>query len=128
MIKVLESICEAPIRFLPDKTAKLEVGLIGQIIEIDGVPCCTVSDGTRPFGVIAEINCKYGLVSMWFETMILCTDKFEKRGENYLPGTSLYVSKRGKLSTRKINENSQLVGHVISGPSDKHGYLELNWT
>ena len=76
--------------------------------------------------MIGEIDGPFGLVSVWFDSMILRTDKFERR-ESYAPGNSLYVSKRGRLTTKKMMETSQLVGHVISGPDNKQNYLELNW-
>lgn len=127
MIQVIESVSPSPIRFLPDESSKLEPGLIVQIVELDGTPKCTLSDGTRPFGIIGETGGPYGLVSVWFDSMIVRTDKFEKRGESYEPGSSLYVSKRGKLTSRKPFETSQLIGHVIFGPSEERNYLEINW-
>lgn len=126
MIQIIESICAGPIRFLPDKKAKLVPGLVAQIVEIDGVPSCTVSDGTRPFGVIGAIDGPHGLVSIWFDSMILRTSKYERR-ETYDPGNPLYVSKKGKFTTKKPMENSHLVGHVIMGPDDQRNYVELSW-
>lgn len=126
MIEVVESISPNPIRFLPD-SSKLEPGLIVQLIEIDGTPKCTLSDGTRPFGIVAEINGPYGLVSVWYDSMIIRTDKFEKRGENYSSGSPIYVSKKGKLTSKKPYETSHLIGHVIVGPNEERNYLEISW-
>lgn len=127
MIKVVESVRDNPIQLFPDKTIIFfQPGLVSQMVEIDGVPSCTISDGTRPFGLIEKTDKIYGLVSIWFDTMIVRTDMFESTC-SYLPGNSLYVSKNGKITTQKIDDNSILVGHVISGPNDKKKYVELNW-
>lgn len=126
MIEVIESVSLGPIRFLPD-ASKLEPGLIVQIVEIDGTPKCTLSDGTRPFGIVGEINGPHGLVSVWYDSMILRTDKFEKRGQKYNPGSPIYVSKKGKITSKKPYETSHLIGHVIVGPSEDCKYIEINW-
>ena len=116
-----------PVRLRPAQNAKLKVGLVGQIVEADGIPTCTVSDGSRPFGIISKIKGPYGMVSILLDTMILQTDNYDKRAGKYVPGAPLYVSKKGKLTTKKIHDDSIMVGHVISGPDANQRYIELNW-
>ena len=126
MIQIIESVLQAPVRFLPDKKSNFNPGIIAQIIEIDGTPCCTVSDGTRPFGVVDNnLDQPFGMVPIWFDTMVFKTDVYEKRC-SYEHGNPLYVSTRGLLTTKKNCEEAHLVGHVISGP-DTHNYIEVNW-
>lgn len=127
MLKVIESLSNDPVRLKPANGVKLQVGLVGQIVEIDGIPTCTISDGSRPFGIISKINGPYGMVSLLFDTMILRTDKYEKNAGKYEPGTPLYVSKKGKITAKKPTDFSTPVGHVISGPSSSKKYIELNW-
>ncbi len=123
MFKIIESILEKPIRFLTDKS-RLEPGLIVQLTEIDGNPCCMLSDGSRPFGVVGSINEPFDMVGVYFDSMVFQTTKFEKRGDTYNPGDMLYVSKRGRLTTIKPYESSHLVGHVIIHSGS---YIEVNW-
>lgn len=127
MLKIIESKSKEPIRLKPAQNVKLKVGLVGQIIELDGIPTCTISDGSAPFGIISKIKGPYGMVSILLDTMILRTDSYEKRAGKYEPGAILYVSKKGKLTTKKTHENSIMVGHVISGPDANQRYIELNW-
>lgn len=127
MLKIIESVSNNQVRLKPASNTKFQVGLIAQILEIDGVTSCTVSDGSRPFGIISKINGPHGMISMLIDTMILRTDKYEKRAGKYESGNPLYVSSNGKLTIKKNNESSILVGHVISGPTNTQKYIELNW-
>lgn len=127
MLKVIESMSKDPVRLKPAQNVKLKVGLVGQIVESDGIPTCTISDGSRPFGIISKIKGPYGMVSILLDTMVLRTDSYEKRAGRYEPGAPLYVSKNGKLTVKKIHDDSIMVGHVISGPDANQRYIELNW-
>lgn len=130
MLQIVESVCQGAIRLLPDPacSGKFKTGLIVQLIDIDGTPRCTLSDGTKPFGIIGEsIDTQpYGLIPVWFESMILRTDVFEKR-ITYEMGDSLYVNKKSMLTTKKPFEDAYPIGHVITGPSHGKNYLEMNW-
>ena len=133
MLQIVESVCSGPIRFLPDLSSghKFKTGLVVQLVETsDGTPKCCISDGSRPFGIIGE-NLEmqpFGLIPVWFETMILRTDVFEKKGATYEMGDALYINKRGMISSIRPFENSFQVGYVIAGPGDGRRYIELNWT
>lgn len=127
MLKVIESVSGNQVRLKPANNIKFQVGLVGQILDVDGITSCTISDGSRPFGIISKIKGPYGMVSMLVDTMILRTDKYEKKVGLYESGSPLYVSNKGKLTIKKNNESSILVGHVISGPTDDQKYIELNW-
>jgi len=127
MLKVIESISKNSVRLQPVDNMKLQVGLIGQIVEVDGIPRCTLSDGSRPFGIISKIKGPYGMVSILLNTMILRTDKYEKRAGKYESGNPLYVSKKGKLTMKKPEDTSIMVGYVISGPCQDQKYIELSW-
>lgn len=124
MIKIIESL-SPPIRFQPSGD-KFLPGWIVQLINIDGTPCCEISNGTRPFGIVGEHNNEpYGLIPIWYESMTFQTDVYESK-ERFEQGDSLYVSSRGLLTTQKIHDESILMGHVISGP----GYgdlIEVSW-
>lgn len=115
MMKVIESVCNGPIRFISN--GLLKPGLVVDLA-LDGSPSVVKSGGDRPFGIVEEVNGPYGMVSVWFETMIFRTDVFEKRG-SYSLGTPLFVSKNGKLTSKPKTDNSYLVGRVI--------LLEDNW-
>lgn len=127
MLKVIESMSKDTVRLKPAKNIKLQVGLIGQLIEVDGIPNCTISDGSRPFGIISKIKGPFGMVSILLDTMILRTDKYEKQDGKYKFGNPLYVSNKGKLTIKKNNDASITVGYVISGPNSNQKYIELNW-
>lgn len=128
MLQIVESLHPTPLRFMADKISSFfEPGLISQLIEINGTPTCTLSNGTRPFGVIGGQVDKYGLVPIWFDSMILRTDKYELLA-NYAAGNPLYVSNLSRLTTVKPFEEAQLVGHVISPPAGRdRPWIELNW-
>jgi len=117
MLKVIESISKNSVRLQPVDNMKLQVGLIGQIVEVDGIP----------FGIISKIKGPYGMVSILLNTMILRTDKYEKRAGKYESGNPLYVSKKGKLTMKKPEDTSIMVGYVISGPCQDQKYIELSW-
>lgn len=122
MLKIIESLCP-PIRFLP-KGDKFVPGVIIQLVEVNGTPCCEISNGTRPFGIVGEGTEPYGLISIWYESMRFITDQYEAK-VRFESGDSLYVSKRGLLTTKKLYDESILVGHVISGPIDHS--IEVSW-
>jgi hypothetical protein len=128
MLKIVESVCQNPIRFFPDPKVKFKTGLIVQLTEINQNPSVTISDGTRPFGIVGEMQIQtYGLIPIWFETMIFRTDVYEKKEGKYDSGTPLYVSKRGMLTALKSFEDAHIVGYVVAVSQSSKSTLEVNW-
>ena len=125
MFRLIESICTKPIRFIGDKSINFNLGMIVQLTEIDKNVCCTLSDGSRPFGVVERVDDKNGLVSIWFDSMVFRTDNFEI-SDNYKSGNALFVSKNGKLSTEKPFTNAIMIGHIIS-IFENNTIIEVNW-
>jgi hypothetical protein len=78
-----------------------------------------VSDGTNPLGIIEDIRTDTATtirgkrICMWTSPGVYATDQVEKRC-NFLVGRLLYVSNRGKLTTRQRSKKHRSVGMVIS--------------
>lgn len=125
-VKVVESVCNGPLRFLPSKGSNLNPGDIVELTEDGGNPCCKLSDGQRPFGIVTEVGGPFGLVSIWYETMIVQTDNYELSCR-YKVGSNLYVSKDGKLTTVAPYEDAYSLGFVITPPGADNSILEMNW-
>lgn len=126
MIEVVESVSDKPLRFLPSKTASLNIGDIVELTEEGGNVCIKLSDGTKPFGIVSDLDGPFGLISVWYETMVLRTNNYEPNCR-YKSGSSLYVSKNGKLTTEAPYEDAYMLGHVISPPGANQVHLEMNW-
>lgn len=124
MFKIIESVCDKPTRFMCDPTV-FEPGLAVQLIEINGTPTCTLSDGTRPLGLVDHVD-EFGLAHIWYDTMVVQTNKYDQF-ESYSIGDSLYISRFSVLTNKKPYDSSILVGHVIVPPNSQKDYLELNW-
>lgn len=124
MFKVLDSIQTAPIRLFAVEGFKYEAGRVIDLVEHNNNPSCIPSDGHKPFGIVAGPPDKYGMVSVWYDTMTCQTDRFEL-SVTYEPKDLLYVSERGLLTTEKIYSDSHLVGKVLV--SMDQDYLEFDW-
>lgn len=126
MLTIIESLCP-PIRYFPNPGEKLKPGTIAQIIQVDGFPHITTSDGSLPFGIIGEhADQPHGLIPIWYESMLLRTTCFESK-ESYKKDDPLYCSVRGLITSLKPNESSQLLGHVVEPPGTEDPFLELSW-
>lgn len=125
-VKIVESVCSGPLRFLPAKGPKLNPGDIVELTEENGNPCCKLSDGKRPFAIVTEVDGPFGLVSIWYETMIVQTDNYESSCR-YKVGSNLYVSQDGKLTTVAPYEDAYSLGFVITPPEADNSILEMNW-
>jgi len=130
MIRVIESLSNYPMRFMPDKEwiDKLEPGMIVQTIMKNGTPVVIPSDGTRPLGVVGDSVGReiYDLVPVWFDTMIFRTDKFVLT-DDFVTGNALYV-KSGLLTNKCPFEDAIIVGHVVSALSENGDkIIEVSW-
>lgn len=123
MINIVNSLQDEPIRLMGLAGFKYEPGRVVEIAEIDNNTVCICSDGSKPFGVVAESSDQFGLVKIWYDSMTYKTDKFEQ-GENYKNNALLYVSESGLVTSRKPYENSILVGYVIK---HEKNMLEIDW-
>lgn len=126
MFEVVESRSSFPLRYLSDPNINLEPGHIIEIIEINGNPSCTLSDGNKPFGIVGGEKDQFGLIPIWFNSMVIRTDKFEPWAM-YHSGSPIYSSKNGLLTTDKFKEGSLLLGHVVTGPNQGQNFLEVSW-
>ncbi len=125
MIKIIDAISE-PIRILCDKNSNIQSGHIVQLKELGDDMVCVLSDGTRPFGMAIGQPDEMGLVQVIFNFTIIKTKLFDPRA-SYDPGSALYSTRAGILTTRKYFSNSVLVGYVVKGPYKNGNYLEINW-
>ncbi len=125
-VEIVETVGTGPIRFLTDKLSKIEIGSIIELTEIDGNPCCKLSNGEKPFGIVTEVNGPYGMVTFYFDTMILRSKNFDHQ-HAYLPGDLVYSNETGKLTTKKPHENAHLIGHVVLGAGADRDFVEINW-
>lgn len=130
MIRVIESLADFPIRFLPDEDyiGKFEAGMVVQLVTKNGVPCVRPCyDGTKPLGVVGESVGReiYDLVPVWFDTMLFRTDKI--CNEKFPPGSPLYI-KDGLFTVVRPFEDALYVGHVVSTIFEMGDKLiEVNW-
>jgi len=107
MIRVIESLNEKPIKLLfKDSLYFPEPGMI--ISLNDGI--AKICNGEKPFGVIGDYPDEFGLIPVWFDSMIFETNMMEP--ETYQVKDKLYCSHFGKFTNKKINEDSLLLGFV----------------
>lgn len=125
MVKIIDALSD-PIRILCDKDSNILSGHIVQLKEIGDDTVCVLSDGTRPFGMAIDKPDSMGLVQVIFNFTIIKTKLFDPRA-SYDPGSALYSTRAGILTTRKYFSNPALVGYVVKSPYKNGNYLEINW-
>lgn len=67
-----------------------------------------------------------GKVTIWFQRGIFQTDQYESN-QRYPINANLFVSERGKLTTRQPSVDHPGIGVVTGSPSAIHGTLEFMW-
>lgn len=129
MFKFVESAIEHPIRLIADPGSRFVPGCIGQISYINNNPVCSLSDGTRPFGIIADYKKKHNkltfgiLIRVYPQRMVFRTDEYANDAE-LISGAALYSNSKGRFTTNKPNENSYIIGRVITGPVGERRWFE----
>jgi hypothetical protein len=133
VFEVVETTLEEPIRIFAAPEAVFKPGLVGQFCELNGNIVCTLSDGSKPIGIVDDTKNKEhwfdpkSLVRIWIQRMVFRTDQFDKEVE-YRTGMPLYVNKHGLLTSKKpIIEDSQFVARVISPPAANKPFFEALW-
>ncbi len=124
MLSIISS-TTGPIRFIKDPSCVIHIGSVVELIEINGNPVVTLSNGDRPLGVVMENGLPYDMVLVACDTMLFVTDNYEKRDCNYSRGTKLYVRK-GKISSLPPKEDAIWVGECLAGPSEDD-CIEVHW-
>ena len=98
------------------RTIRCQPGMFGQLNKKGQV---VVSDGTSPIGIIdehkddAENTIVNKCAAVWTVRGIYATDQVEKRC-SFLTARLLYVSNRGRLTTRCRSKSHRSVGVVVS--------------
>ncbi len=107
MFKIIESLTEKPIKMLfKDSLYFPDPGMI--ISLDDGI--AKICNGEKPFGVIGDYPDEFGLIPVWYDSMIFETNMIE--ADNFSMKDKLYCSNFGRFTKKKINEYSLLLGFV----------------
>lgn len=91
----------------------------GMIAQLNNRYKVVVSDGTSPIGIIddlrtdTESTISNKLICVWTASGVYATDQAEKKC-SFLRDRLLYVSARGKLTTRRRSKSHRPVGTVVS--------------
>lgn len=116
MLKVLNTNGRYPESIEVVRTIKCQPGMFAQLNKKGKAK---LSDGSGPIGIIDDVKtaientiCDKRLC-IWRGKGIYATDQVEKQGD-FLVGRLLYVSRRGKLTTRQRNKAQPHVGIVVS--------------
>lgn len=120
---VVETLQPSPIRI------KIYPGLdfeVGQVVEFFSGYCCLLSDGSSPFGIIGGEKDEFGLVPVWYDSMVLQIGTFD-RSRKYKTGDRLYSNYNGYLTNQPPNGDSYHLGFVIHAPEKDRDFLEINW-
>jgi hypothetical protein len=78
-----------------------------------------ISDGSNPIGIIDDLRTNTEntitnrLICVWTTGGVYATDQIEKKCD-FLRERLLYVSTRGKLTTRRRNKSHRPIGTVVS--------------
>ncbi len=115
-MRIIETVQDAPIRLLPYEPIE-----IGDIVEFYQSKC-VISSGIKPFGIVSETGGPYGLVSIWYDTMVFRTNKFEV--SKYKSGDPIYCSINGKITNIPPFTDAYMLGHVITFNEKE---IEVNW-
>lgn len=123
MVEIVEQLLE-PIR-LP---AGFEV-FPGDIISLsydDDSVSCVLSNSRNPFGMVVGPPDEWGRVPVLCGLAIVKVDIYDI-SEKYDAGDLLYSNEAGRLTNKKCEDNSLLLGHVLTPPSDGDSSMEINW-
>ena len=130
---VIEAMCTEPVRIFAAPKATFKPGYVGQLFELDGNLVCDLSNGSKPFGIIADYKITpyddfnpSDLIRVWPQRMVFRTDEFDKKAE-YSVGDAMYVNESGILTTKSSKENVPIVARLILPPSPDKSYLEALW-
>ncbi len=133
VFEVVETTLEEPIRIFAAPEAVFKPGVVGQFSELNGNIVCTLSDGSKPIGIVDDSKSKESwfnpksIVRIWTQRMVFRTDQFDKEVE-YRIGDPLYVNKNGILTSRKpAIEDYQFVARVITPPAANKPFFEALW-
>lgn len=124
-VTITESL-SGPIRFMPIKNSNIDIGNLIEITEENDNPCCKLSNGLKPFGIVSFVDYELNMISVEFETMVLQTNVFDYSCK-YRVGSALYSNDKGEFTTVPPHEDAYILGHVITPPNSALGYLEANW-
>jgi hypothetical protein len=123
LIEIVEQLL-GPIKVFADDNISL-----GDIVSLDysgnGVSC-KLSNSLSPFGIVVGERDEWGQVLIMCNTSVLKTDNYDS-SFTYRPGDFIYSSEAGRLTNCKSQENSLLLGHVLSAPQKDDSVLEINW-
>jgi hypothetical protein len=134
MFDVVEAYHDEPIRFFADPDAKFRPGFVCQLKDLGDNIVCTLSDGTRPFGIVSDFKVASNLgfsprdiVRVWTQRMIFRTDEFDDQAV-YTEGCPLYISDYGIFtSAKKEGVDKPIVARMITPASESSPYFEALW-
>lgn len=112
----LTQVSGAPVGIPAVRTIRCQPGMFGQLNKRGKL---MVSDGTKPIGLIDEYKTATDntivnrQAAVWTVRGVYATDQVERRC-SFLTNRLLYVSRRGKLTTRRRCKSYRPVGVVIS--------------
>ena len=135
MFKIVEKLCDSPIRMLVKPGVKIRCGVVVKLIDFNGdIVADICDDGKSAFGITSNycfnktnaiIYNKYYMINIWSQRMVFRTTNFNK-GSEYNPGTAIYTNKNGILTAEKYNDGI-CIARVISGPGNGRNWMECLW-
>lgn len=123
VVEIIEQLL-GPIRLL----AGLDI-LLGDIIRLSysgNEVSCKLSNSRNPFGMVVGPPDQWGRVLILYSMAIMKTNNYDL-AEKYEAGDLLYSNEFGKLTKKKSQDHSLLLGHVVSPPSEDNSSMEINW-
>jgi len=124
MVEIVEQLME-PIRL---SVGRNEI-VPGDIISLsykDAEVSCQLSDSRNPFGMVVGPPDEWGRVPILCGMAIVKVNNYDI-SETYDVGDLLYSNESGRLTNKKCEDNSLLLGHVLSPPSEGNASMEINW-
>ena len=135
MFKVVEKICDEPLRMLAKPGVKFRPGFVVKLVELGGDMVCDLADEKNALGIagsrlhIKDESLRFepkSMLKVWAQRMVFRTDLYDKTHE-MCTGMSLFVSDDGLLTTGKPEGTKLYVAKLISPPDEEHAYLEALW-
>ena len=87
---------------------------------------CILSTSRNPFGMVVGPPDKWGRVPVLCSMAIVKVSNYDT-SETYDAGDLLYSNEVGRLTKKKSQDHSLLLGHVLLPPSADDSIMEINW-
>ncbi len=123
MVEIVEYLLE-PIRLFA--ASNIVIGDIVTLSYDEDNIYCKLSDSRNPFGMVVGPRDEWGMMPILCNMAIVKLSNYDA-SEAYSVGDLLYSNEVGKLTNKKCQDHSLLLGCVLKPPSDDNSLIEINW-